>query len=526
MGGCYSMSKKKFPSQQRPHKCKKCRGKKATVSRKQDKYGLRKIVHFKAAATHRKSEGSNLTFHRTQLQWHHSQMESNVLCQEDGWYDSVSILDTDSDDDFHSVRGECFPSLSCASGVQKQQHDNASHFADAMHKLEEFCVEQYLKRDGGIAEKLCKDEPKEGDGFTIISEQGNGFPQGKLDDARCRTQGSDVLNIRKRKLGTHLSFKGLKGRHEMEDRFHGNNMKEASPHLRHLAPTSSFNENIQQLQVQSVSPSCPRKTSAVIRLSYSRKCYEGEEYCASKKFLFRPSGGLTVPFSPSGKPTPGCWSYLVPSTFNLRGESYFRDKKKCPAPNYAPYSPIGMDLFACPRKIRHIAQHIDLPPVKSHDYFPSLLIVNIQKFIDDEIEKVKSFKSESSVSFRERLKIMAALVNPEDLHLSSTEKKLLSAYNEKPVLSRPQHEFFVGPNYFEIDLDVHRFSYISRKGLEAFRERLKDGILDLGLTIQVFSAADSNFYVGPKAGGTTRAGPLLHEIEQEVLYEVKKCVNV
>lgn len=84
-----------------------------------------------------------------------------------------------------------------------------------------------------------------------------------------------------------------------------------------------------------------------------------------------------------------------------------------------------------------------------------------QRLIDNDDEKVKGFPVDTIVPFRERLKILGRVVNVEDLHLSAPERKLMQAYNEKPVLSRPQHEFYLvsSPPLVYIKIEIHCASF-------------------------------------------------------------------
>ncbi|ONL99012.1 DUF1336 domain containing protein expressed [Zea mays] len=450
-------------------------------------FSMSEIVHVETA-NRGKSEHSK-TFHLTQMEWHHSQRDSKGCSNEDAWFDSVSILEDDSDDEFKSVDGD---SDEDEEQAEKQQYASVSSFADALSRIGDIC------RGVPLPDILAL----KGDGRRSQQSMPSSF-------------GLKAVLIKDKSDAAD----------DDDDDGDGGGGKETSTpsRLRKLLQSISFNERVQQL----TGGSPAKKKSTVIRLSYktTSSCggddYEdgggggGGECGRSKKYVVRPKVGQTVPCG-GERPATGCWSRMDPSLFKLRSDTFLKYRqekiyiftsifvffsssgKACMS---CTNRTSGVDLFACPKKVHHIAQHLDLPQIKTHPKIPSLLIVNIQMptypaamFLGDSdgeglslvlyFRVSECYDKEVSEHFKESMMIMAGLVNPDDLQLGSTERKLVQAYNEKPVLSRPQHSFYEGEDYLEVDLDIHRFSYIARKGLDSFRARLKNGILDLGLTIQ------------------------------------------
>ncbi|XP_031386256.1 uncharacterized protein LOC116199844 isoform X2 [Punica granatum] len=460
MGACVSVPRACVGGRLRSSKKKKATPTANATSRKRRRAIRRRV------SSHRSSDGS---LEKVDPR-HHDRSFNNPAFQggsiEEAWFDSVAVFDSDCDeDDYRSVPDDVLS----LNGLEGASRSSTASLRDSVHG-ESFQRISSIDQMHRPADML----PDE----TVGKEEGLLDNCGMIPGNCLPCLASTVPSIEKRR------------------------------------------------SLSSSPPSARKKVTSKLSFKW-REGHPNATLFSSKTFLQRPIAGSQVPFCPIEKKMLDCWSFIEPSSFKVRGVNYFRDKKKDFAPNHAAYYPFGVDVFLTQRKIEHLARFVELPPINSSGKLPPILVVNVQiplyptgifqsetdgegmsfvlyfklsdsyqkelsphfqesilKLINDEVEKVKSFPVDTIVPFRERLKILGRVANVEDLHLSAAERKLMQAYNEKPVLSRPQHDFYSGENYFEIDIDMHRFSYISRKGFEAFLDRLKLCILDIGLTIQ------------------------------------------
>lgn len=425
----------------------------------------------------------------------------------EAWYDPDTVTDSDCDEDFYSVQDDISQLGSGSTVVTPRSSDN-KHFNATVPS------DPPVKFGEPSFRNLETCNARE-------SSQSN--PLVQVDD-HCN-EAKDPSQVDKPSADC---MDGSPGRAEP-----------AALHNCGLLPNSllpclacSASSDEKNKATGSHSPNVKKKLS--IKLSFRKK--EGlahSSIISPRAVLQRPIAGSQILRCPLEKKMSNCWSDIAPNTFRVRGQNYFRDKKKEYARDHAAFYPFGVDVFLSPRKIDHIARFVELPAMDSSGEIPPILVVNVQiplypaaifqndydgegmsfvfyfkisdnyskelplqfqdnikRIIADEVEKIRSFPIDTIAPIRERLKILARVANVEDLQLTGTEKKLMNTYNEKPILSRPQHQFYLGENYFEIDLDMHRFSYIARKGFEAFQDRLKHCVVDFGLTIQGNKAED------------------------------------
>ncbi|XP_022775998.1 uncharacterized protein LOC111317813 isoform X2 [Durio zibethinus] len=446
-----------------------CVGPKFRSSKKKDHKGRKS---FKKRVSSRLSQASSDKVDKSSAPPDHHSSFTNPTFQgiEELWFDPVAVFDSDCDEEFESVQEDVLSlnglegvSVSSISSQRDANCGEHSALVDQMQKPGDLSTGNSACNSGSEAIRNSISQ-------VLYSE-----------DVNSQSRSDGPSNQAKQPVFLDDIASSVDEGFGREDGLLDNCGILPSNCLPCLASTVPSVEKRRSL---SSSPPCARKKTA-LKLSFKwREEHTNATLFSSKMLLHRPKAGSQVPFCPIEKKMFDCWSHIEPGTFKVRGENYFRDKKKDFAPNHAAYYPFGVDVFLSPRKIDHVARFVELPVISHSGKLPSILVVNVQRLIDDEVEKVKGFPIDTIVPFRERLKILGRVANVEDLHMGAAERKLMQAYNEKPFLSRPQHEFYLGKNYFEIDIDMHRFSYISRKGFDAFLDRLKLCILDVGLTIQ------------------------------------------
>lgn len=219
----------------------------------------------------------------------------------------------------------------------------------------------------------------------------------------------------------------------------------------------------------------------------------------------------------------GCWTQISGTRFQVRqGPNYRKTKLKAPS-DESLLDLVAIDIYRSPAKIDNIASIIDLGELKPKHSVLDLFVVNCQvpsyqpsnplwgekqgngdgfNFVcyfaippeireqmnengpsNQAVRLLKTFMQDNSL-LRDRFKAIGIVVNPQEQKLGRTERHLLETYNGQPILTRPQHRFYKGEGYFEVDVDAHEFNFVARKGLVGVSEHFRNMVVDFGYVIE------------------------------------------
>ncbi|OQR82598.1 hypothetical protein ACHHYP_15750 [Achlya hypogyna] len=222
-----------------------------------------------------------------------------------------------------------------------------------------------------------------------------------------------------------------------------------------------------------------------------------------------------------------CWAQLDATRFKVRqGPNYRKTKLKGPSA-LALLDLVATDVYRSDSKVDNIGSIVQLPQAPTASRARrDLVIINCQvpcyapsnplwgekqgdgdgfNFVtyyaiseslrtkldesppctEPAVRLLRAFLSDDSGAIvRDRLKAIGVVVNPSEQALGRTERHLLETYNGQPILTRPQHRFYRGDGYFEIDIDAHLFNFVARKGLCGVTEHFGNMVVDFGFVLE------------------------------------------
>ncbi|UPQ97206.1 DUF1336 domain-containing protein [Chloropicon primus] len=235
------------------------------------------------------------------------------------------------------------------------------------------------------------------------------------------------------------------------------------------------------------------------------------------------------------EPEKQCWDEPKGNLFPLRGQNYLKDRVKIKMEDLRPiYELKSVDFYSSENMVGHMAQRIKLP---STEKIPEdcpitpLLVVNYQApmyparifgkpfdgktlqvvavyalrdgFVAEEeikqgklhrhtLELLKDFCADvtdgAGVPTRDRLKMIPAMPNLEEWIATKTfgkaEAAILRRWQNKPMLVRPQVQYHVGPEYIEVDVNIHDYQYATRRYFHSLKHCLKHGVMDMALVLE------------------------------------------